>query len=458
MHCSNGWGGAMPVCRFSARMAITAFLLTLLSAPRASAAPDPGVAAQIFAETKAICDRDGGRFWGLSLCGPMLLVDPTDRRVIANDTDANGILKPSGGVYTGVLPPDAILADTPIEWEGKRWTELLLPLRPKGQKGGTVGDAWRAVLLAHEMFHRIQPDLELTRPEAGNQHLDTLQGRYLLQLEWRALAKALAAKTAVERRAAISDALLFEAERYRQFPDAAVEENDLEINEGIPEYTGVRLGLATPGVRAAYALYDLSAFAQAPSFVRSFAYAMGPTYGLLLDEASPGWRNKLNAGLTLHQLLVAAVDAPEPLFSQLQAREAAYDDGGGLWLHEVTRDHDRQARLASLKSRLVDGPVLILPLRHAAYQFNPQSLTPLGAFGTVYPTVRLECDWGVLEVASGGALFDKAKKTAAVSAVGIDPSKAVGEGWRLTLKTGWTVAPSSRKGDMIVEQKTEAAH
>ena len=102
--------------------------------------------------------------------------------------------------------------------------------------------------------------------------------------------------------------------------------------------------------------------------------------------------------------------------------------------------------------------MLLLPLRHAAYQFNPQSLTPLGALGTVYPTVRLECDWGVLEVASGGALFDKAMKTAAVSAVGVEPSKAAGEGWRLTLKTGWTVAPSSRKGDMIVLQKAEAAH
>jgi hypothetical protein len=448
----------MPVFRFPARTTVTAFLLALVAATRAFTAPDPGDAARIFAEATSICDRDGGRFWGLDLCGPMLLVDPADRGVIANQADPKASLRPSGAHYAGVLPPEVILSDTPVEWEGQRWTELLLPLRPKGQEGGAVGDDWRAVMLAHEMFHRIQPDLKLTRPEAGNQHLDTLDGRYLLQLEWRALAKALGAKTAVERRDAVSDALLFEAARYREFPSAAAEENDLEINEGVPEYTGVRLGLATADARTAYALYDLSAFDHAPTFVRSFAYAMGPAYGLLLDGADPGWRNKLNTGVTLHQLLAAALDLPESQLSQLKAREAAYDDGGGLWLHEVTRDHDRQARLASLISRLVDGPVLILPLRHAAYQFSPQSLTPLGAFGTVYPTVKLECDWGVLEVASGGALFDKAMKTAAVSAVGFEPSKAAGEGWRLTLKTGWTVAPSSRKGDMIVLQKAEAAH
>jgi hypothetical protein len=419
---------------------------------RAIAAPDPDVAAQIFGEARSICDRDEGRFWGRSLCGPMLLVDPSDRGVIANEADAAGTLAASGGVYKGVLPPDVILSDTPIVWEDKRWTELLLPLRPKGQEGGAVGDDWRAVMLAHEMFHRIQSDLNLNRPEAGNQQLDTLEGRYLIQLEWRAFARALAAATATERRGAVADALLFEAERYRQFPDAAAEENDLEINEGVPEYTGVRLGLATEGQRTAYAIYDLAAFVDAPTFVRSFAYAMGPAYGLLLDQADPGWRGKLDSGRTLHQLLSAALDLPEPMFSQVKAREAAYDDGR-LWAREVARDHDRQARLAAFRSLLVDGPVLVLPLYHAAYQFSPPTLVPLGGSGTVYPTVRLECDWGALEVRSGGALFAKDMKTASVSAVGFERSTLAGQGWRLTLKTGWAVRPGSRQGDLVVAPK-----
>jgi hypothetical protein len=447
----------MPVRCFFTRKTVAAFLFAVLSARPAFASPDPGAAVQIFREARSICDRDAGRFWGRALCGPMLLVDPVDRGVIANETDAAGVLQASGGGYKGVLPPDVILSDTPVEWEGKRWTELLLPLRPKGQESGTVGDAWRAVMLAHEMFHRIQPDLKLTRPEAGNRRLDTLDGRYLLQLEWRALAKALGAATAVERREAISDALLFEAERYRQFPDAATEENDLEINEGIAEYTGVRLGLATPGERTAYAIYDLSAFVHAPTFVRSFAYAMGPAYGLLLDQAHPACRSQLNSGKTFHQLLGAAWHLPEPMFSRLKARETAYDDGR-LWLQEVARDHERQARVAFLKSLLVDGPVLILPLHHPAYQFSPQTLMPLDALGTVYPTIRLESDWGVLDVESGGALLDKDMKTAAVSAVGFKPATLEGEGWRLTLKKGWAVAPGVRKGDLIVGDEARDAH
>ena len=48
---------------------------------------------------------------------------------------------------------------------------------------------------------------------------------------------------------------------------------------------------------------------------------------------------------------------------------------------------------------------MTLPLVKASYQFNPQTLQPLGVVGTVYPTLKLAADWGVLEV-DGGALLD----------------------------------------------------
>ena len=60
------------------------------------------------------------------------------------------------------------------------------------------------------------------------------------------------------------------------------------------------------GTRIAYAVYDLSFFVEAPSFVRSFAYATGPAYGLLLDQADPGWKEKLGSGRRLDELLAGA--------------------------------------------------------------------------------------------------------------------------------------------------------
>lgn len=428
-------------------LAATIVLLGLSPAP-AAAAVDPVGAIKVFDEAKTICDRDAGALWGHTLCGPMLLIDPVDRSIKANQADAGGVLLASGPIFAGVLPSSEITANTTVEWSGTRWSEILWPVPDDAAK--------RHVMIAHELFHRIQPDLKMVRVDGDNRHLDTLEGRYLLQLEWRALAKALEASTDAGRRAAIDDALLFRYERYRLFPNAASGEGALESNEGVAEYTGVRLGLDTPQARISYAIDDLSAFVQAPTFVRSFAYATGPAYGLLLDQADPDWRRKLGSGQRLDQMLSAALKLSQPAFATLKTREAIYDDGT-LHASEVKRDLAKAARMTALKAKLVDGPVLTLPLRRSNYQFNPQTLQPLGDLGIVYPTMRLTDDWGVLEVDSD-ALVNQDKHVATVSAVGIDSSKLKGAGWQLILNKGWTVASDARKGDVIVRKIAGGDH
>lgn len=423
------------------RRQLLALSLAMFGGAPAFGNVEPASAHRMFQEAQAICARDAGAFWGRNLCGPMLLVDPADRSAVANRLDAQGTFKPSGQVFVGTLPQTVILANTAIEWSGIRWSEILWPLPENADQ--------RHVMLAHEMFHRIQPALKMVLREGDNRHLDTLQGRYLMQLEWRALAAALRAPDTAARKTAIGDALLFRRERYRLFPMAASNENDLESNEGIAEYTGVRLGLATPSARIRYALHDLAVFVHAPTFVRSFAYATGPAYGLLLDQTAPGWRRQLGSGQRLDQLLGNAAHLPPPAFATLKAREAVYDDGT-LYAGEVQRDEARRAHLAALKAQLVDGPVLVLPLRHSSFQFNPQTLVPLGDLGIVYPTVRLDDDWGVLEV-DANARIDQQAKIATVSAADIDSSKLHGRGWKLTLKPGWTVTPGTRKGDLAVK-------
>jgi hypothetical protein len=367
---------------------------------------------------------------------------------VSNQVDNAGNLKAVGPVFTGILPASVIIANTPTEWEGTSWTQLIWPLPTDGAK--------RHVLLAHELFHRIQPGLKLTRPEVGNRHLDTLGGRYLIQLEWRALAEALQARNPTDRRTAITDALLFRNQRYRLFDQAASEENALEISEGVPEYTGVKLGLNTSEEQLSYAVYDLSAYVQAPTFVRSFAYALGPAYGLLLDDADSGWRGKLNSGKRLDELLSAALKLPAPDFAALEKRENNYDSDGKLRISEEKRDKQKHASLARMKSRLVDGPVLSLPLLHSNYQFNPQTLQPLDTLGTVYPTMRLTDDWGALEVKSGGALLNDKTGVATVSAMDFDSKALKGAGWILTLKEGWKIRPGKRKSDWIVVKDEES--
>ena len=177
----------------SVRQPVLFAVLAAMSTPPASAAVDPVRAQALFQEAARLCGRDGGKLWHHSLCGPILLVDWTDNTAVANQADPLGVLKPAGPVFVGPLPPDIVIANTPIEWAGKRWTELLWPLPDD--------IVHRHVTLSHELFHRAQIELGMLQRDGGNLHLDTLEGRILLQLEWHALARALTAGLDAEEKA-----------------------------------------------------------------------------------------------------------------------------------------------------------------------------------------------------------------------------------------------------------------
>jgi hypothetical protein len=49
-----------------------------LAAPLAGQV-DQQRAAQYFKEARALCEREGGRLWGVSLCGPIVIGDPAMR-------------------------------------------------------------------------------------------------------------------------------------------------------------------------------------------------------------------------------------------------------------------------------------------------------------------------------------------------------------------------------------------
>src|SRR5262245_41568246 len=52
------------------------FVLVLLGAATAADGQvQPQVAQRYFEEAKRLCERDAGRLWGVSLCGPMVIVD-----------------------------------------------------------------------------------------------------------------------------------------------------------------------------------------------------------------------------------------------------------------------------------------------------------------------------------------------------------------------------------------------
>ena len=74
----------------------------------------PAIARQCFEEAQEVCEKDGGRLWRISLCGPILFADPKTRAVIASQADREGLLMPQVGVFVGGLPPVETIAGTVI--------------------------------------------------------------------------------------------------------------------------------------------------------------------------------------------------------------------------------------------------------------------------------------------------------------------------------------------------------
>lgn len=390
-----------------------------------------------FAEAAALCAADHGLTWGRTLCGPMMVVDPASRAVVASQADAERRLAAQGGVFVGVLPAGENTANTSVTWAGVRWIQMRWPLPPDRAR--------RAVLMMHESFHRLAEQLPIRRAAiVANAHLDGPDGRYYLQLEWRALTAALRATTEAERRTAIGDALAFRQARRSAFPGSAAEEDELELDEGLAEYTGVVVGLPDPAARVDAALRDLAHGAEVRSFVRSFAYATGPALGLLLDRYAPGWRARIAQLPSLSDALAAAVAVPP----HDADRAAASYGGTALRAAEDARAAERDAAVQRYRERLVDGPVATLRFSHMHIAFDPDTVQPIGAPGSVYPTLRVVDHWGVLEVTRGALIKADWSAVVVPAPASTSAGTAAGDGWTLTLAPGWRLEPDERPGDL----------
>lgn len=419
-------------------------------APATSPTTAEATAQAAFLAAAQACQADGGRLWGRPVCGPILLVDRRSRAVWANQADAEGKLRAAGGVFVGTLAADLPIANTAVDWAGKRWAMVPLPLPDE------VAEQRR--LLLHESFHRIQGDLGLPMASPANAHLDSVEGRLFLQLEWRALAAALRAAEP-ERRAAVRDALLFRWRRQALAPNAREEERQLELNEGLAQYTGARLAADDEAAARTEALAGLERGPRTPTFVRSFAYASGPAYGLLLDAALPVWRRQLDARSDLGTLLAQAygIERPADLADAAAVRLAVYD-GAALRNAEQLRHDQRVARVMAYRHHLIEGPVLFLPFREMNISFDPNELETLEGVGTVYPRAEIHDVWGRLQVTSGGVLLDPEWSSARVVAFKEPPAAgaAHGDGWTLELAPGWRLVPGQRAGDWTVKPAPES--
>jgi hypothetical protein len=396
---------------------------------------------------------DGGSLWRRSLCGPIALVDRQTRLVIANDTVAGKHFLRLGDAYVTTLPENQYVANTSFPWGGRTWTMVALAL-PKDRYA-------RVSLVMHEVFHREQEALGLRQPDALNNQLDMRPGRTWLRLEYRALARALEAfpdQKAARHHA--ESALLFRAQRRSLYPGSDSLEATLEIQEGLPEYTGQRLAMQLTGESHARVARYVRDYETTPTFVRAFAYGTGPALGVLLDQFDPGWRDAVRTNRDVGALLAKAIAFKLPrnlaAVARTQAQAYGWDEVDRT---EAARDSARAPAMRGYRARLGDGPVITLRQSSdsIAWSYDPTELIAFDLQSTVYPAGSFSAPWGKLTVDHGGVLvqndFSRIRIGAPGSPVAGNASEIKGDGWTLVLNPGWSLrADSSRLGSLVAAQ------
>lgn len=391
----------------------------------AAAQVDQQRAEEYFREATIICQRDSGRLWGISLCGPMVFADARTRTLATNQP------RPSDD-----WPQNLGFTNAPIEWNGSHWVTYMWDFTT-----ALPTPRARCEFMLHELFHQIQPGLGLMTLSGQNAHLDTFEGRVWLRLEWRALSRALN-QSGEDRKHTLSDAVAFRLKRRSQLANAAENERVEEIREGLAQYTGI-VATADSHADAIASMTEHLAAAEGHETFLQQSYVTGTAYAILLDDALVNWRRNVNSDSDLGQMLMAALQI-RPTANAVEA--SARYGGTKIRVEEQTREEQRRAHMLELRSRFVDDPVLIVP-SGGGTTFNAVGATPIPGVGTVFVLpYRTKGEWGTLEAANGVLISEDGKRRLP-GPFRIEGANISGDGWTVTVALGWAVHAGPRSGD-----------
>ncbi|MGV2450547.1 UNVERIFIED_CONTAM: hypothetical protein POZ17_08590 [Ralstonia mannitolilytica] len=415
------------------------FFLFVLGVKAQKQSIPPDTISVYFDELKTASKKNIG-LWNKDLYGPMILIDPKTREFFANEPDSEGMLKRNGTLYSGVLPATINIANTAINWGGKRWAMIMLPL-PESKEN-------RINLLAHESFHSIQPLLGFTLNNAENNHLDQKEGRIYLRLELEALKQAVRSNSEKEMKQHLTNALIFRKYRNTLYKGSETTENLLELNEGIAEFTGLIVSGRNKDQTRSYFLNGIEGFMKNPTFVRSFAYYTTSVYGYLLYHKDPDWNKKIDAKTDLTGYFIKAFDIR--IQADLQKAVEKLSDnynGTSIIKEETDREEQTKKRIAEYKLKFIQQPHFEIKFEKMNVSFDPRNIVPVEDKGTVYPNIRITDLWGILTVENGALMSPNWDKISISNPVNTENKKVSGDGWILELTDGYTIAKEEGSGN-----------
>ncbi|MDF2934445.1 MAG: hypothetical protein K0R36_3776 [Chryseobacterium sp.] len=379
-----------------------------------------------------VATKKSSKLWNFDLYHAILLVEPKSRQIFSNESDSANILKPNGNIYSGILPDDINIANTSLNWSGKRWAMIMLPL-PKNKQD-------RINLLVHELFHTAQPSLGFTLYNPENNHLDQKDGRVYLRLELEALKKAVRSSSKKELKRHLKNALAFRKYRHQLYNGSQTTENLLELNEGIAEFTGLIVSDRSKKQVTEHFVNSINSFLSNPTFVRSFAYQTIPIYGYLLSSKRKNWNKDITDKTDLTSYFIKAfdIDLSGSTEDKIESLSESYN-GKIIIQEEKERQEKAKKIVAEYKLKFIEQPHFEIQFEKMNVSFDPRNIIPVEDKGTVYPNIRVTDLWGILTVENGALMSTDWSKISITNPTKTDGNKIYGNGWILELKDGYTV-------------------
>jgi hypothetical protein len=386
------------------------------------------------------------QIWGKDLYGPILLVNPNTRQVWSNFSDTLGLLKQEGKIYIGILPNEVNIANTGINWNGRHWAMIMLPLPANKQN--------RISLLAHELFHVAQLSLGFQLLNSDNNHLDQKDGRIYMRLELEALKKCIQTSNKMKQTTHLTHALTFRKYRQLLYQGADTTENLLELNEGMAEYTGLAIAGRNKKQSIEHFTQSIHVFFNNPTFVRSFAYQTTPIYGYLLANTKKDWNREITMHTNLTDYFIKAfgITLPNELKKTTDQILNQYN-GAFIVSEEKAREEKTKKLIADYKSKFIEQPHFEIMFEQMQVAFNPGNIMPIEDKGTVYPNIRVSDSWGILTVKNGALMSSNWDKISVSIPIKNEDKNISGDGWILELKDGYSVTKNESTGNYKLTKK-----
>ena len=364
------------------------------------------------------------QLWNISLNAPILIIDHFKNKMYETAIDSGRIQPIKEEGWDNKVP----LANSIFDYKGGKYVTIIHAALMNTSCEGRIN------LLSHEIFHLHQNDLGIKNAISVNYHMDEVQGRALLQIEMKALQHALEHDTV-----GLYEALYIRAHRQSLYPSN--NEDLYELNEGLAEYTGVKLSATNMTEYVKNRLnYNIKR-----GYTNAFGYLTGSAYATLLDDLYPQWKKDkdLNRGMIF--LLKKVMPKYEVPIDEPELKRILDKYNYDLLLTNE-KEEERSFGNITLYENLLkpETSKICITNSRVNFTYNPHDRVKALSSALLLRNMTLTAEWGQVNAKSGIVRLNDWTAFYLLPPKEISSNVIKGDEYEIKLNSGWKIIEENK--------------